>query len=256
MLVFAALEALPDARSVIFDMTDSVLGGWIEPDEALAEWAVRELAGDYPLTQATLVLTEGPTDSEFLREALSVLFPHLFPYFSIFDFAAARTPGGVGPLLTMVKTLAGAGIANRVIAVLDNDSAAEAAMTAQLKNVSLPARFRVLRHPPIELAAEYPAVGPDGITRTDVNGRAASIELYLGRDVLTGEDGMLVPVQWKGYEESLRRYQGEILQKAAIHERFRSKLAAAKAVPPTPTDSRWQEMRALLQQIIHAFDDV
>jgi hypothetical protein len=156
----------------------------------------------------------------------------------------------------MVKTLAGAGIANRVIAVLDNDAAAEAAMRTQLKDVSLPTRFRVLRHPRIELAADYPAVGPDGITLTDVNGRAASIELYLGRDVLTGEDGILVPIQWKGYEESLRKYQGEILQKGAIHARFRSKLASAKANPPPPTDSRWQEMRELLHRIVHAFDDL
>jgi hypothetical protein len=54
----------------------------------------------------------------------------------------------------------------------------------------------------------------------NINGSAAGIELYLGADVLCGENGALMPIQWKGFEASLGRYQGEIADKRGCLERF------------------------------------
>jgi hypothetical protein len=58
----------------------------------------------------------------------------------------------------------------------------------------------------------------------DINGSAAGIEVYFGRDILCGENGTLIPIQWKGFEASLGRYQGEILDKRGCLERFSRKL--------------------------------
>ena len=71
-----------------------------------------------------------------------------------------------------------------------------------------------MRLPDLEILRDYPTLGPAGESRMDVNGLAASIELYLGRDVLTNPvAGHLVCVQWKGYVAGVRKYQGEILDK-------------------------------------------
>jgi hypothetical protein len=55
----------------------------------------------------------------------------------------------------------------------------------------------------------------------DVNGVAGSIELYLGRDALTSNQNQLPPVQWTGFDSGIRQYQGEVLEKDRIYERFR-----------------------------------
>ena len=53
----------------------------------------------------------------------------------------------------------------------------------------------------------------------DVNGRAASIELYLGREALSeGEE--LRPVRWKGVVKGEDAYQGEVEGKAKVQEKF------------------------------------
>ena len=75
----------------------------------------------------------------------------------------------------------------------------------------------------------YPTLGPSGNTEMDVNGLAASIELYLGRDVLTQDDGSLTPVQWKGYNETVGQYQGEVMRKAQLQHAFNKKADSALA---------------------------
>ena len=47
--------------------------------------------------------------------------------------------------------------------------------------------------PDIELANNYPTIGPNGEEYMNINGRACSIELFLGKDVLS-EDGKYIPV--------------------------------------------------------------
>ena len=89
----------------------------------------------------------------------------------------------------------------------------------------------------------------------DVNGVAASIELYLGEDVLL-EAGQLVPVQWTGFDTGLRRYQGEVLGKAGIQERFFSKLERAKADRANLEGPGWAGLRAVFAAVFAAFHDV
>ena len=61
--------------------------------------------------------------------------------------------------------------------------------------------YRVLHYPDLPLLRRYPTLGPQLVDPVimDVNGRAGSLEMYLGRDLLT-VDSELVPVQWTGSE--------------------------------------------------------
>jgi hypothetical protein len=90
------------------------------------------------------ILTEGVTDRRVLEASLKLLYPHLAEYYAFMDFDGANAPGGAGQLVNTVKAFAGAGIANRVIALFDNDTAARSALRG-LEGVSLPSSMRVLQ---------------------------------------------------------------------------------------------------------------
>src|SRR5262249_2385229 len=150
--------------------------------------------------------------------------------------------------LATVKAFAAAGITNRVVAVLDNDTAAADALRtlSQPGLPALPAHIRVMQYPSIDLAMEYPTLVPptlafpEGSTaRADMNGLAESVELYLGTDILTQEDGSFIPVQWTSFVSGMRRYQGEITSKAIVQERFREKFLLARSDPERIHDQDW-----------------
>ena len=65
----------------------------------------------------------------------------------------------------------------------------------------------------------------------DVNGLAGSLEIYLGKDVLESKEGYFIPVQWTAYSRRIKAYQGEVIDKQNIHERFRRKLQACESNP-------------------------
>jgi hypothetical protein len=254
------LVAFPD-EDVELDLTDLFEGGWLEAEgssaylPSVAMGALRQsLASHAPI----VVLTEGRNDSEFLEAALALTHPHLKDLIRFLDFDA-RPEGGAAALVKSVKAFASAGITNRVVALFDNDAAARDALRA-LDVSSLPDNIRVLRYPAIDLAANYPTLGPPNATSpgasidaADVNGLAGSIEIYLGADVLTQDDGTLTPVQWRSYIAGVNAYQGEVTGKGRIHTRFREKLAATR---PADTQSpTWGDLRAVLQSVIDAFAD-
>jgi hypothetical protein len=200
---------------------------------AECENAVGAIRGFGSAYSPVVVLTEGRSDAAVLTRALGLLYPHLTDMIRFMDFSR-RPEGGAGPLVTTVRTFAGAGIANRLIAIFDNDSAAEDALTS-LDIRSLPENIRILRYPNYHLASSYPTLGPpsigDGgqeIRLADVNGLAGSIEMYLGKDVLMQDDGDLMPVQWRSYLPKVRRYQGALLDKSGLQDRFNRKAAAVE----------------------------
>jgi hypothetical protein len=250
-LLRALLEVVPDSASVTQELTDLVHGEYYEIDSPVAELAQEELKGDFSINSPVIVLTEGPTDNEVIHAALQVLYPHLVGYFSFMDLAV-RAPGGAGSLVHVVKSFAGAGIENRVIAAFDNDAAGHAS-AALLKRIKLPSTIRVLHYPDVDIARNYPTSGPTGISNQNINGSACGIELYFGRDVLA-VGGSLVPVQWGGYEASMKRYQGEIQNKDALKSAFLAKVAAARADPAALASQDWADMRNLLESLIDAFN--
>lgn len=252
--VRAVLELFKDEDTAIMDLTDAFHAGWsiVQADDACSE-ARGELMSVYPLSQKTIVLTEGKSDTWIMQRAMNVLYPHLVEYFSFMDFASARAQGGAGGLVTTVKAFAAAGVANRVVAIVDNDTAAREALIG-LQDVNLPDRMKVVTCPAIELARNYPSLGPTGLHAMDVNGLAGSIEMYLGDDVLRDAKGALVPVQWRGYSQRLETYQGEIIKKSEVHQRYLAKLNAAPPAHVAQQMPEWQDIKAVLQAIIAAFD--
>jgi HEPN/Toprim N-terminal domain 1 len=246
----ALLEVVPDSALVTQDLTDLVSGGYYDEADDVCEMSLAELKGDYSVNSRIILLTEGPTDSEVLRASIELLYPHLSDYYTFMDLAV-RAPGGASSLVHVVKSFVGAGIENRTIALFDNDAAGHSAASL-LRHVQLPPNILVMNYPNIALANSYPTHGPNGEFVQDVNGSACSIELYFGRDVLTVDD-RLVPVQWKAYDDRVKRYQGEIQQKDFLKERFLQKADAAKRSGLQTTAGDWEDMRQLLESVFDAF---
>lgn len=247
----AFLEVCPDDALVIQDITDLVHGGYYDPEDAVCEISIAELTHDYPVNEKIIILTEGSTDKVVLERSLELLYPHLYEYYSFMDFGISNAPGSAGTLVNTIKAFVGSGIANRIIAIFDNDTAAQVALRGLLKT-SIPPNIKILNYPNIEIAKRYPTLGPSGISELDINGLACSIELYFGVDILT-RDGQLVPVQWKGYDVSLNRYQGEIMRKQELQEAFLNKLSNCAKDRTLISITDWVAIDLILSDIFRAF---
>jgi hypothetical protein len=151
-----------------------------------------------------------------------------------------------------LKAFAGAGIVNRTIALFDNDTAAHDAVRG-LRGIKLPQKFRVVHYPDVEWARFYPTLGPQGLADMDVNGLAGSLEMYLGLDVLKRPDESLTPVQWCGYVDGMKAYQGELMDKAKLQEKYRKKLEECRRDPNAIARYDWSGMKAIIDVIRTAF---
>ncbi|MEW5655218.1 hypothetical protein ABGT92_07735 [Streptomyces cinereoruber] len=257
----AALLAFPDAEvTLILDKDDPDLVGEDPERLTLCSDALVHMHDTSAAHAPVVVLTEGSSDVAVLEPALTLLYPHLTDVVRFMNYAG-NAQGGAGALVTTVRAFCAAHIANPVIALFDNDTAATDALRPLLRDGELPSTIKVLRYPPIELAAHYPTLGPPTadapagrISAADVNGLAGSIELYLGRDILTGPDGTLRPVQWTSYMKGSRQYQGEVVDKREIQAAYRAKLAKAQSDPNAIEGQDWSGIRAILDMIVRAFD--
>ena len=199
-----------------------------------------------------IVLTEGSTDREFLERTLKVLYPELSKYYSFLEFHSSNLQGGASSLVHLVKGFVGAGIFNKTIAILDNDTAAIDALRS-LRNVSLPDTIRVITLPHLSLAENYPTIGPQGNLNVDINGLACSIEIYFGSDVLSDAQGVLTPIQWMGYNKALQKYNGEIINKREIQEKYRSLLDKVEKGQVGINECDWSGMKEVFRSIFSAF---
>jgi len=247
------LENVPKYKLVVQDVTDLVNGGYYDINEHICGDAIDELIGDYLVDSKVLILTEGSTDKNFLEPALKLLYPHLADYFSFMDFGVSQAAGGASALATTIKAFIGAGIGNRVVALFDNDTAAKVALRA-LKDVDIPNTIKVLHYPEIDICNNYPTIGPSGLSNLNINGLAGSIEVYLGVDTLE-IDGELTPVQWKGYESSLKQYQGEIVDKRLVQKRYLEKVKICQEDPANILESDWSGMQAIFEAVFDCFEE-
>jgi hypothetical protein len=215
----AILESFPEVREVILDIGDLIGGGWIEEDERICETRRASNAQRRSILEPAVIITEGSTDIQILSRSLERLFPHLVEYTTFFDYEGLRPDGGANWIVKFLRAFAAARINTLVLAVFDNDAAGEEAFRAA-SSLKLPDNIRVTKLPNIGLAEAYPTVGPQGLHDMDINGRAVSIEMFLGRQNLTGADGKLMPVVWNNYVQSVQQYQGAISDKRAVLEKF------------------------------------
>lgn len=232
LALWSILYVIEPNSKVEYNLTDIIESGWVSdcPSKLIA-------------TEKIIVLTEGKTDTEFLLIGLNKFYPHLRGYYHFMDFENSRYEANASRLVHSIKSFVGSGIKNKIIAIFDNDAAALKEIK-NLKKVKFPENIRVLQYPNIEIAKDYPTIGPSGIQKMDINGLAGSIELYLGQDCLK-QEGIFTPIQWTGFMESIGKYQGVILNKEVIQKKFRKK---AKEFDSNHIDiENWKELISIIE---------
>lgn len=245
------VEMSPNDTFVIQELTGLIHNGYYEPDVPICNMSIKNLIGNYHVNQKIILLAEGSSDILILQAAFEILYPELIDYYSFMNFDLSNAPGGSTALVSTIKSFIDSGISNRIIALFDNDTAGKLAKK-QLQKTSIPANIKIMTYPDIDDARAYPTIGPTGVNILDVNGLACSIELYLGRDTLT-QNGQLIPIQWTGYEQSLKQYQGEILDKKQVQVTFMKKVDECKRSGIIEKPEMWQSMRCLLETIFYVF---
>lgn len=242
----AAIDLHEDSETVHFDFSNAVWNEDLDPATEFTRNARTTLLHGAQAIEKVVVLTEGKADTRILQASLEQLYPHLRHMYSFLDHSAFKAQGGTGELERLARGFAGAGISNRIVVLFDNDTAGAAA-AQRLSQVGLPANFRILTLPYLDMARSYPTIGPTGPADADLNGRACGIEMYCGPTALTGEDGQVCPIQWTGYDPGMKRYQGEPLEKERIKDRFHEVL---KRSPDPQADPELASIRLVLQSVM------
>jgi hypothetical protein len=234
------VDAFEANTQVVLNYTNLYNGGWCNEFPEDDEFSVSK----------TIILTEGKYDAEVISKSMTVLYPYMRKYYSFIDFSTSNIQGSANFLTHYVKAFIGAGIQNRIIALYDNDAAGRSEIEL-LKGISLPSNFKIITLPHIEIGENYPTIGPTKDECFNINGKACSIELFLGRDVLT-ENGNLIPVMWKGYVDRIGTYQGEITKKSEIQKWFDKKVEYTKQNATINVED-WKEMDLLLNTLFQLF---
>jgi HEPN/Toprim N-terminal domain 1 len=157
-------------------------------------------------TQTFLIATEGSSDTHILQHAFLLLRPEIADFFRFIDVTDRHPFSGAGNLLKFAEGLAKIDVHNQVIFLFDND--AEGVDTYQkVLRLSLPPNMRAILLPDMEHFRAFPARGPDGVTNSNINGRAAAIECYLD---LSLEEYPPAKVIWTNYKQELDVYQGSL----------------------------------------------
>lgn len=187
-------------RQVVWRHADLLDGGWIEADE---------LKPGLAPTDRYLVVTEGSSDAAVLRKSVALVVPDVADFFDFIDMSENYPFTGTGNLVRFCQGLVRIQIQNKVLVVFDNDTAGWDAFV-KVKELTLPPTMHLAVLPDLPELQRFRTEGPSGTSREDVNRRAASIELYL--DLRYG--GPPKPkVRWTSYNDRLKRYQGELIQK-------------------------------------------
>lgn len=208
---FALALSLSNTRStteVRLDLTDLVMGGWMTSADRPHREARLRMAAAVRADGSVIVITEGASDARRLQRSLEISAPEVAHVFTFLDFDL-RPPGGTDRVVSLTKGMAAAGVMNRVIAVLDNDTAGRDAKS-QLAGLQLPLQVVVVCLPEVPYAENYPTLGPAGDGIENVNGRAVSMEFMFGDEVLRDKTGALAPIRWHGFNERVADYQGHL----------------------------------------------
>lgn len=242
----AIIDAASDVQEIALDVGDLIGGGWIEKSTEICAEKIRIVAGRGQPTGPAIVLAEGKSDIAVLKASIEHFHPDLTEFITFLDHSEFNVDGGASFVVKFLKAFAAARVPSTIVAVFDNDAAGLTAYR-QAQSLNLPENMACVHLPDINLARTYPTIGPLGHHDADINGKACSIELYLGKAALSS-NGALRPVRWTGYDKSADSYQGEVDEKNAVQETFLSAVRSGTGDP----ESDYPEMQLVLQTILKA----
>jgi hypothetical protein len=162
-----------------------------------------------------LVATEGSSDAHILKHAFSVLRPEVADFFRFIDVSERHPFPGTGNLVKFAEGLAKIDVHNQVVFLFDNDGEGYEAYE-RIQRLTLPINLRAILLPELEEFRAFPARGPEGVNKSDINRRAAAIECYLD----LGLNARSPQVVWTNYKKDLDDYHGSLEHKEDYTKTF------------------------------------
>lgn len=192
---------------VVWQYGPLVEAGWADAEDFVPEARRAE---------TFLIATEGSSDVHVLQHALTLLRPEVQDFFRFVDVSESHPFSGTGNLAKFAEGLAKIDVQNQVLFLFDNDAEGVEAYR-RVSKLTLPANMRGGMLPELDAFRNFPAVGPEGPSLTDINRRAAAIECYLD---LRLRDYGPPKVLWTNFKKSVGAYHGALEFKESYVEHF------------------------------------
>ena len=175
--------------------------------------------------------------------------------FKFFDYHNEANPErNCNAVARLCRAMVSLRLQEKFIFLFDNDAAG----VESLKKVppKLPQNIAAIHLPDLDFAKSYPSIGPDGRGRSDINGRAVTIEFFLGQNALSSEDGAFCPIEWVGRQGSV--YQGNLVGdgKKNAQKIFEAELKACAESGRRSKGYDWSSMELLVDYLVRVASDL
>lgn len=207
MLQVFALNAANAEVEVTWEFGPIVHAGWVQRD-AFQPGALQ--------SQKVLIATEGASDARIIRRSLDVLRPDVADFFNFVDVDERHHFWGTGNLVKFAEGLLRIEVLNQVLFVFDNDTEGVDAFR-KLEKLKLPTNMRAMLLPDLEEFREFATRGPEGVSVSDINGRAAAIECYLDLRLNQYPDAQ---VTWSNLKKNIDTWHGVLDFKESYSKHF------------------------------------
>lgn len=242
--VFALNDANLDTE-IMWQFGPIVDAGWVDR-EAFVAGARR--------TQTVLVATEGSSDARILRRAFDLLRPDVADFLRFLDSNERHHFWGTGNLVRFAEGLLRIDIQNQVLFLLDNDAEGVEACR-RLEKLDLTTNMRFMRLPDLEELRSFPALGPEGVSESDINGRAAAIECYLDLRLKHFPPARVI---WSNYKKEIDAWHGALEHKDTYFDHFMKQDAASLLDNSYDTSKLVRMLDAIIHEATHllALDEI
>lgn len=217
--------------NVIWRFQDVLESGWVSEN-------VNDLYEGLTDQDRYLVVTEGSSDSSILKASLPMVALDVADFFTFVDMSENYPFTGTGNLFRFCQGLATIRIQNKILVVLDSDTAGLETFQ-RISRIPLPTSMRVTRLPVLDEFDLFKTIGPSGESHENVNGKAVAIECFL--DLLIGGEGPAT-VRWTSFNPTLNAYQGELVGKTAYTRAFFESAEKDPAYDLTKLSYLWQHL--------------
>ncbi|WP_072470243.1 HEPN/Toprim-associated domain-containing protein [Urinicoccus massiliensis] len=191
---------------VIWRFADVVENGWSLEEDIIPKLTTQE---------KILIVTEGSSDTDIIKKSINRLYSDIADFFDFIDMEQNYPFTGTGNLKNFVKGLSKINILNKILVILDNDTAGISVYN-DIKTIDLPNNLNVITLPNYKDFDNFKCKGPQGDSLENINGKAVSIECFLDHSSIDDE----IYVRWTGFNDKLIQYQGNIEPKNLLIKSF------------------------------------
>ncbi|MCT7695668.1 HEPN/Toprim-associated domain-containing protein [Lactobacillus iners] len=192
--------------NVIWRYADVVENGWVLEEDIIPKLNTQE---------KILIVTEGSSDTDIIKKCIELLYSDVADFFDFIDMEKNYPFTGTGNLKNFVKGLSKINILNKILVILDNDTAGKSVYN-DIKKIDLPNNLKVITLPKYKDFDNFKCKGPQGNSIENINGKAVSIECFLDHSSIDDE----IYVRWTGFNDKLMQYQGNIEPKNLLIKSF------------------------------------